>query len=180
LVSSVSVVVSARLPCPTTAPSPSPSRPPPSCSLPLSISHWPFRPHEAPNPLRHRLRRSSARVARPSRPRPLARSSIPPALQPIPPGARPITMNGAAAPERSPSPSPPPPAQAQAQAPPSPSPAQPLEWRFSQVFGERSAGEEVQEGTDRSLLLHVLRLCVTRCCFLLDLSASVLRSSVGG
>uniref|UniRef100_A0A804QSI0 Serine/threonine-protein phosphatase 2A 55 kDa regulatory subunit B n=1 Tax=Zea mays TaxID=4577 RepID=A0A804QSI0_MAIZE len=54
-------------------------------------------------------------------------------------------MNGAAAPERSPSPSPPPPAQAQAQAPPSPSPAQPLEWRFSQVFGERSAGEEVQE-----------------------------------
>ena len=22
----------------------------------------------------------------------------------------------------------------------------PLEWRFSQVFGERSAGEEVQEG----------------------------------
>lgn len=24
---------------------------------------------------------------------------------------------------------------------------QPLDWRFSQVFGERSAGEEVQEGT---------------------------------
>ena len=29
-------------------------------------------------------------------------------------------------------------------APPSPSP--PLEWKFSQVFGERAAGEEVQEG----------------------------------
>ncbi|EES01019.1 serine/threonine protein phosphatase 2A 55 kDa regulatory subunit B beta isoform isoform X1 [Sorghum bicolor] len=54
-------------------------------------------------------------------------------------------MNGAAAPERSPSASPPLPAQAQAQAPPSPSPTQPLEWRFSQVFGERSAGEEVQD-----------------------------------
>ena len=27
-----------------------------------------------------------------------------------------------------------------------PSPA--LEWKFSQVFGERAAGEEVQEGTD--------------------------------
>ncbi|RCV26048.1 hypothetical protein SEVIR_5G220900v4 [Setaria viridis] len=52
-------------------------------------------------------------------------------------------MNGAAAPERSPSASPPPPAQAQA--PPSPSPTQPLDWRFSQVFGERSAGEEVQD-----------------------------------
>ena len=25
-------------------------------------------------------------------------------------------------------------------------PPQPLEWRFSQVFGERTAGEEVQEG----------------------------------
>jgi hypothetical protein len=37
---------------------------------------------------------------------PPARSSIPSALQPFPPGARPITMNGAAAPERSPSPSP--------------------------------------------------------------------------
>lgn len=23
----------------------------------------------------------------------------------------------------------------------------PLEWKFSQVFGERTAGEEVQEGT---------------------------------
>jgi len=52
-------------------------------------------------------------------------------------------MNGAAAPERSPPASPPP--LVQAQAPPSPSPTQPLEWRFSQVFGERSAGEEVQD-----------------------------------
>lgn len=25
-------------------------------------------------------------------------------------------------------------------------PAPPLEWKFSQVFGERAAGEEVQEG----------------------------------
>lgn len=24
---------------------------------------------------------------------------------------------------------------------------EPLEWKFSQVFGERAAGEEVQEGT---------------------------------
>ncbi|CAO2208594.1 unnamed protein product [Urochloa humidicola] len=52
-------------------------------------------------------------------------------------------MNGAAAPERSPSASPPPPSQAQA--PPSPTPTQPFDWRFSQVFGERSAGEEVQD-----------------------------------
>lgn len=25
-------------------------------------------------------------------------------------------------------------------------PPQPLEWKFSQVFGERTAGEEIQEG----------------------------------
>ncbi|WVZ69833.1 hypothetical protein U9M48_018559 [Paspalum notatum var. saurae] len=55
-------------------------------------------------------------------------------------------MNGAAAPpERSPSASPPPASPSPAQAPPSPSPTQPLDWRFSQVFGERSAGEEVQD-----------------------------------
>lgn len=30
-------------------------------------------------------------------------------------------------------------------------PPQPLEWKFSQVFGERTAGEEVQEGN----LIHV-------------------------
>lgn len=28
----------------------------------------------------------------------------------------------------------------------------PLEWKFSQVFGERTAGEEVQEGIDGSFL----------------------------
>lgn len=26
-------------------------------------------------------------------------------------------------------------------------PPQPLDWKFSQVFGERTAGEEVQEGS---------------------------------
>ncbi|XP_062214339.1 serine/threonine protein phosphatase 2A 55 kDa regulatory subunit B beta isoform-like isoform X2 [Phragmites australis] len=50
-------------------------------------------------------------------------------------------MNGATAPERSPSASPP--TQAPSFSPPPPT--QPLEWRFSQVFGERSAGEEVQD-----------------------------------
>jgi hypothetical protein len=30
---------------------------------------------------------------------------------------------------------------------PSDSPPMPLDWRFSQVFGERTAGEDVQEGT---------------------------------
>lgn len=34
---------------------------------------------------------------------------------------------------------------AAAAAPPA-EPPQPLEWKFSQVFGERTAGEEVQEG----------------------------------
>ena len=29
---------------------------------------------------------------------------------------------------------------------PSAPPPPPLEWKFSQVFGERAAGEEVQEG----------------------------------
>lgn len=32
-------------------------------------------------------------------------------------------------------------------------PPPPLEWKFSQVFGERAAGEEVQEGTPALLLL---------------------------
>jgi len=32
-------------------------------------------------------------------------------------------------------------------------PVQPLEWKFSQVFGERAAGEEVQEG---NYLFHML------------------------
>lgn len=30
-------------------------------------------------------------------------------------------------------------------------PPPPLEWKFSQVFGERTAGEEVQEGTSFAL-----------------------------
>jgi serine/threonine-protein phosphatase 2A regulatory subunit B len=61
-------------------------------------------------------------------------------------------MNGNAAPERSPSASPP--TQVQTQSP-APTPTQPLEWRFSQVFGERGAGEEVQDGT-RSIPLTLL------------------------
>lgn len=32
-------------------------------------------------------------------------------------------------------------------------PPPPLDWRFSQVFGERTAGEEVQEGKLASLLI---------------------------
>ncbi|TVU34438.1 hypothetical protein EJB05_16270 [Eragrostis curvula] len=51
--------------------------------------------------------------------------------------------NGAATPERSPLASPPPPAQAPSPTPPTTT--QPLDWRFSQVFGERGAGEEVQD-----------------------------------
>ena len=31
-------------------------------------------------------------------------------------------------------------------------PSPPLEWRFSQVFGERSAGEEVHEGNKNSAI----------------------------
>ncbi|KAF3509909.1 hypothetical protein F2Q69_00009994 [Brassica cretica] len=31
-------------------------------------------------------------------------------------------------------------------------PSPPLEWRFSQVFGERSAGEEVHEDTCAALV----------------------------
>lgn len=41
--------------------------------------------------------------------------------------------------------------------------AQPLEWKFSQVFGERTAGEEVQEGTIFNfldLILFCLGLCL--------------------
>lgn len=41
-----------------------------------------------------------------------------------------------------------------APAPPPP----PLEWKFSQVFGERTAGEEVQEGMIFSVLLLLLLL----------------------
>ena len=32
-------------------------------------------------------------------------------------------------------------------------PPPPLDWKFSQVFGERTAGEEVQEGKLASLLI---------------------------
>jgi hypothetical protein len=32
-------------------------------------------------------------------------------------------------------------------------PQQPLEWRFAQVFGERAAGEDVQEGTSLATML---------------------------
>lgn len=31
----------------------------------------------------------------------------------------------------------------------------PLDWRFSQVFGERTAGEEVQEGTHLDLFISL-------------------------
>lgn len=31
-------------------------------------------------------------------------------------------------------------------------PPTPLEWKFSQVFGERAAGEEVQEGKNRMII----------------------------
>lgn len=34
--------------------------------------------------------------------------------------------------------------------------SQPLEWKFSQVFGERTAGEEVQEGIFRIVLLWTM------------------------
>ena len=36
--------------------------------------------------------------------------------------------------------------------------SQPLEWKFSQVFGERTAGEEVQEGIFRIVLLWSMPL----------------------
>lgn len=39
-------------------------------------------------------------------------------------------------------------------------PGQPyLEWKFSQVFGERAAGEEVQEGTTVAFLPRACGLC---------------------
>lgn len=34
------------------------------------------------------------------------------------------------------------------------SPPQPLEWKFSQVFGERTAGEEVQEGKHLFIFIY--------------------------
>lgn len=42
-------------------------------------------------------------------------------------------------------------------------PQQPLEWKFSQVFGERAVGEEVQEGN----CSHVV-LCFVEGTMLLD------------
>lgn len=39
-------------------------------------------------------------------------------------------------------------------------PPQPLEWKFSQVFGERTAGEEVQEG---NLFFPYVVLCCVPC-----------------
>lgn len=36
------------------------------------------------------------------------------------------------------------------------SPPQPLEWKFSQVFGERTAGEEVQEGNMLFIWIHII------------------------
>ena len=52
-------------------------------------------------------------------------------------------------------------------------PPQPLEWKFSQVFGERTAGEEVQEGIYKYIyyimfsifFLVMLSIC-ENCCYL--------------
>lgn len=44
-------------------------------------------------------------------------------------------------------------------------PVQPLEWKFSQVFGERAAGEEVQEG---NCLFHMLQCAFLMGTMLLD------------
>lgn len=38
---------------------------------------------------------------------------------------------------------------------------QPLEWKFSQVFGERTAGEEVQEGNYLFIYIY-LYICMYR------------------
>ncbi|RWW05834.1 hypothetical protein GW17_00030871 [Ensete ventricosum] len=38
-------------------------------------------------------------------------------------------------------------------------PPPPLEWKFSQVFGERAAGEEVQEAMSMSLFLNDILFC---------------------
>ena len=74
-------------------------------------------------------------------------------------------MNGAAAPE---------PTEA-----PAPSPQVPLDWRFSQVFGERGAGEDVQDGTDRPLsALYSPSFWFLRRWYQLDLSVSLLPSCV--
>jgi hypothetical protein len=74
-----------------------------------SVGTWEARALSSREPVRP-LRGEVAAVAEPEPRRrhgrhPPARSSISSALQPFPLGARPIMMNGAAAPERSPSPS---------------------------------------------------------------------------
>lgn len=51
------------------------------------------------------------------------------------------------------------------------SPPPPLEWKFSQVFGERTAGEEVQEGKVGSRL-NLMILCELLVCDSLDLYIS--------
>lgn len=68
------------------------------------------------------------------------------------------------------------------------SPPEPLEWKFSQVFGERSAGEEVQEGnicdsfiakcfySDYMMNCIYSTVCsVANRCFLVNLSLIFLR-----
>lgn len=53
--------------------------------------------------------------------------------------------------------------------------SQPLEWKFSQVFGERTAGEEVQEGifTHYTVVEHAIML------YLLDPIAILCISCLG-
>jgi hypothetical protein len=74
-------------------------------------------------------------------------------------------MNGTATPE---------PTEASA-----PTPQPPLDWRFSQVFGERGAGEDVQDGTDPTPLL-LLAFGFFVAAAQLDLTASLLPSWVRG
>lgn len=40
-------------------------------------------------------------------------------------------------------------------------PPQPLEWKFSQVFGERTAGEEIQEGKLDIIFLERLKVSLS-------------------
>ena len=46
----------------------------------------------------------------------------------------------------------------------------PLEWKFSQVFGERTAGEEVQEGNSNTLPLIFVSFRIVRDSLLLSFS----------
>lgn len=54
-----------------------------------------------------------------------------------------------------------------AAAPAGPPPSPSLEWKFSQVFGERTAGEEVQEGNSVIAALEFL-LLLDPCSFLVS------------